>query len=402
MGLAKQKWMEQQERNLNRIPDKHICAKHFEDNSITNFIKKNYKHGHCDYCKKKLKVVSFEDLMEFLMFGISNFYEDAANFMSYNSREGGYLGEIYSPDEIIRNEIELMAEPFQIVEDVIDSIEMIAWAQPDLYYDNVKDDLEYQWKYFKDLIKHKSRFLFSAGDQNQTRAFHILKEVGKLISSLGIIRAIPKGTKLYRCRQHDFKTVINRFEDISSPPNENAIYPNRFSPSGISMFYSAFDIDTAILETVSRKNKAKKYVSIAEFETIENTVVVDFNKLPNIPSIFSVKNKKKYYLILFIHSLVRDMTKTIVKDGKEHIEYVSTQVVTEFLRFPFNKNRKNKISGMLYPSSQNKNYQASVFFWDSELSKGKVKLTNLKRKKISNLSYSEYTNDNGRKTKYKP
>lgn len=46
------------------------------------------------------------------------------------------------------------------------------------------------------------------------------------------------------------------------------------------MFYSAFDIDTAILETISRTDKYKKYVTIAEFETLENQIVVDFNKLP--------------------------------------------------------------------------------------------------------------------------
>ncbi len=148
------------------------------------------------------------------------------------------------------------------------------------------------------------------------------------------------------------------------------------------MFYSAFDDDTAILETISRTDKYKRYVTIAEFETLENQVVVDFNKLPKIPSIFGIKDKKRYYLILFLYSFVRDITQQIIKDGKEHTEYVPTQVVTEFLRYPFNKNRKNKISGIIYPSSQNRNHQSAVFFWDDELSREKVKLNTLKRKKI--------------------
>ena len=93
------------------------------------------------------------------MYGKGVFYEDAANFMSYNSREGGYLGEIYTPDELIQEHIELNAEPFEIIEDIVNSIEDIAWAQPDLYYDNIKDDLEFQWKYFKEIIKHKSPYL---------------------------------------------------------------------------------------------------------------------------------------------------------------------------------------------------------------------------------------------------
>lgn len=148
------------------------------------------------------------------------------------------------------------------------------------------------------------------------------------------------------------------------------------------MFYSAFDIDTAILETISRTDKYKKYVTIAEFETLENQIVVDFNKLPKIPSIFGIRDKKRYYLVLFLYSFVRDITQQITKDGKEHTEYVPTQVVTEFLRYPFNKNRKNKISGIIYPSSQNKNQKSAVFFWDDELSKEKVKLNKLERRKI--------------------
>ncbi|MCH5684612.1 RES family NAD+ phosphorylase [Niabella sp. W65] len=169
---------------------------------------------------------------------------------------------------------------------------------------------------------------------------------------------------------------------MSAPPNKKAVYPNRFSPSGISMFYSAFDIDTAILETISRTDKYKKYVTIAEFEILENQIVVDFNKLPKIPSIFGIRDKKRYYLVLFLYSFVRDITQQITKDGKEHTEYVPTQVVTEFLRYPFNKNRKNKISGIIYPSSQNRNHKSAVFFWDDELSKEKVKLNKLERKKI--------------------
>lgn len=302
--------------------------------------------------------------------------------MSYNSREGGYLGQIYTPDELIQEQIELNVEPFELLEDIVNSIDDIAWAQPDLYHDNIKDDLEFQWENFKDIIKHKSRYLFDFQREQRPNAFHILDEVGKLISKLKIIRAIPAGTKLYRCRQHNYKTHISEFKDISAPPNKQAIYPNRFSPSGISMFYSAFDDETAILETISRTDKHKKYVTIGEFEVFENQFVVDFNKLPRIPSIFGMKDKKRYYLILFLYSFVADITKHILKDGKEHTEYVPTQVVTEYLKYPFNKSRTNKISGIIYPSSQNRGHQSAVFFWDDELSRKKIKLNKLERRKI--------------------
>lgn len=70
MGGVKQRWLELESRNLSNIPDKNICIKHFDDKSINRFIRQNYHDGYCDYCAKELKVVSLEDLMEFIMDGI--------------------------------------------------------------------------------------------------------------------------------------------------------------------------------------------------------------------------------------------------------------------------------------------------------------------------------------------
>lgn len=381
MGQAKQRWIELNERHIGSVPDKKVCIKHFEDKIIKRFIRKNYERGFCDYCQKDLKVVELEDLMTFIMAGISNFYEDAANFMSYNSQEGGYLGETYTPDELIQEFVELEAEPFELIEDIVSSIDDIAWAKPNLYYDNEGDELMTQWLYFKNIVKHKSRFLFSPGDENEYKnVYKILNEVGRLIVSLNLIRKVPKGSKIYRCRQHDSKKIITEIKEMISPPIEKAIYPNRFSPSGISMLYSAFDKETAIFETISREDKKNKYITIAELELGEDKYVIDFCKLPNIPSIFG--QIKNYYLIYFIHDLVRDFTKDVKKDGKEHIEYVPTQVVTEFFRYSFNKKRKYKIDGIIYPSSKNSKKKALVFFWDNEESEKLLNLKSIAKEKI--------------------
>ena len=158
--------------------------------------------------------------------------------------------------------------------------------------------------------------------------------------------------------------VINEKKRLVSPPEKDAIHPNRFSPSGISMLYTAFDSKTAILETISRENKDKDSITISKFKLKREIYVVDLNRLPKLPSIFDFKKVKKHYLIRFLYDLVRDFTQEIKKDGKEHIEYVPTQVVTEYFRYPFNKNRQNIIEGIVYPSSKNKSKSSSVIFWE--------------------------------------
>jgi len=166
MGRVKNSMIELEMRNLTSIPEKNLCIKYVKNNAIRNFIRKNYENGYCDYCEKELKVISLEDLLEFMMLGISNFFEGAGNFMSYNGREGGYLGKIYTPDELIQERIGLETDPFELTEDIVDSIEDIAWSEPDQYYDTEQDELMYQWSYFKTLIKHKSRYLFQQNNSS--------------------------------------------------------------------------------------------------------------------------------------------------------------------------------------------------------------------------------------------
>lgn len=388
MGQVKQRMIELDARNISSVPYKNLCIKHIDDNTIKRYIRKNYNDGYCDYCQKEVKVVSLETLLEFMMRGISNFYEDAANFMSYDSREGGYLGETFDPLELIQERIGLETDPFELTEDIVNSIDNIAWSEPDMYYDTERDELMYQWSFFKTLIKHKSRYLFQE-NQNSDKsknAFTILKEVGKITKSLNLIKKIEKGTTIYRCRQHHSSEVVNEKEKLVSPPEEYAIYPNRFSPSGISMLYSAFNPITAFLETISREDKKKDTVTISKFKLKKEIYVVDFNRLPNIPSIFDFKNVKKHYLIRFLYDLVKDFTQEIKKDGKEHIEYVPTQVVTEYFRYQYNKNRQNKIEGIVYPSSKNKSESSSVIFWNNEECMEHLELIEIKVEKTKKLN----------------
>jgi len=388
MGQVKQRMIEMDARNISSVPDKNLCIKHIDDNTIKRFIRKNYTSGYCDYCEKEVKVVSLEDLLEFMMLGISNFYEDAANFMSYNGREGGYLGETFDPDELIQERIGLETDPFELTEDIVSSIEDIAWSEPDMYYDTERDELTYQWSYFKNLIKHKSRYLFQQNHSSNKsqNAFTILKEVGQITKSLNLIKKIEKGTIIYRCRQHHSSKVVSEKEKLVAPPEEYAIYPNRFSPSGISMLYSAFDPATAFLETISREDKKKDSITISKFKLKKEIYVVDFNRLPKLPSIFDYKKVKTHYLIRFLYDLVRDFTQEIKKDGKEHIEYVPTQVVTEYFRYPFNKNRQNIIEGIVYPSSKNKSESSSVIFWNNEECLEHLELVDLEVEKIKNYA----------------
>lgn len=356
-------------RGLRTLKQTNVCSTHFDDDAIKNFINTNSKPGYCSYCNRSKKIVPFGELMFFIMKGIMNFYEDAAEFMSYDSREGGYLGTTYTQWELINDVIGLEIDNQKLNEDIVDCIDDRAWSEPNSYYDSYRDILVYHWDFFKDVTKHKARYLFGHTDKFKTysynqRAYDILNEIGKKVNEFNLISEIAQGTKIYRCRQHDATKMIKSAPQLAAPPVEYAVYPNRMSPAGISMFYCAFDPDTAIAETIDTTKAGSDHFTIAAFEPNKTLHVIDLTNLPTPPSMFDVENFKNFYSTRFLRDFVDDISKSITRDGKEHIDYVPTQIVTEYFRYIFTN--KSKIDGLIYPSAKKRSSKCCVLFFDNE------------------------------------
>jgi RES domain len=93
--------------------------------------------------------------------------------------------------------------------------------------------------------------------------------------------------------------------------------------------------------------------------------VLDLTTLEPIPSLFSGQRHQRP-ILKFLHSFVRDLSKPIKKDGREHIEYVPTQIVTEYFRHSFVWYDGQRIRGILYPSSRKPSGTACVLFFTRE------------------------------------
>jgi hypothetical protein len=106
------------------------------------------------------------------------------------------------------------------------------------------------------------------------------------------------------------------------------------SPAGISMFYGALNEETALQETCVRHDGKPAEATIATFELVEDLYVLNLTALPEYPSVFgSDEANLDRPTVHFVHSFVRDFTQAVEKDGREHIEYVPSQVVTEYVRY---------------------------------------------------------------------
>lgn len=359
---------------LNTVPHKNLCAGHIEEDIIKKFIRKGSSPGYCDYCKKNKLVIPLEDLMEFLVEAVARFYTDPVEFMSYNSAEGGYLGTIYETKEILEEIFELDIPEIALYNDIYESLDVSKiWADENMYYDMPSDIMLYSWNYFKKAVKHRSRYFFGLiknlqSDQYLLDSNQVLAEIGSTVKKFKLLKVLPKGTALYRCRQHEKNdSSVLTAAGMASPPTKYALNPNRMSPAGISMFYGAFEIETSLKETIDFGDISKNYFTTVKFLLNRDLNILDLSSIPILPSPFDPKRNKDRFSIIFLKNFIKDLTAPIKRDGGVHVEYVPTQLITEYFRFPFSERIRDskKIDGIIYPSSRNSK-RACVLFFDNE------------------------------------
>jgi RES domain-containing protein len=381
MSLVDQYAMHLNEFGLSSIPDKLVCADHFNEEPFKNVINEKGKIKRCSYCSKKRKVLSLEELMFRIMKTVRFFYTDPANFMPYDSSEGGYHDQsnIYDATEVIFEHLELDVSSNDLQADIEDSVDIsAAWSDENKYGDDPADYLLFEWEEFKEIIKHKARYLFFDAVQQSSyskgnarkNAYGILNALGEKVLKYNFLQTLSTNTPLFRCRQHKPTEPISQKEELCAPEIKHVIYPNRMSPSGISMFYAASELKTAELETIDLHSKEKSCCTSGIFMTKSDLNVIDFSILPDLVDKWDADRLEDYYPIRFMHSFVKDITKPVKKDGYEHIEYVPTQVITEYFRYSFvaiHKLKKN-IDGIIFPSSKNRNKRSIVLFMDHEQS----------------------------------
>ena len=164
---------------------------------------------------------------------------------------------------------------------------------------------------------------------------------------------------MFRVRiREDGEDWPSNARELGAPPPASA-RAGRMNPAGISYFYTALKEETALKE-VGATEGTKVVVSI--WETNRPMLVVDFAKLPAMPSPFDKKNLRKREMILFLRGFLQDIAKRIEKDGKEHVEYVPTQVICEFISQVFKTQAGKHVDGILYSSSIDKGEQNLVLF----------------------------------------
>jgi hypothetical protein len=118
------------------------------------------------------------------------------------------------------------------------------------------------------------------------------------------------------------------------------------------MFYGCADQETAYAETVDEERLDGKTVAGARFAALESLNMLDLKSIPTIGSFFAVDRDTRH-AIRFLREFATDLARPIERDGRQNIDYVPTQVFTEYVRYELRTPDGSPFHGIRYQSSKN-------------------------------------------------
>ena len=315
------------------------CENCFKDSELVNIIRGLKVKGDCDVCNSKdvfiYDSIRYDDLKN-VIYNLIDIYSPADD-----SSKSLLINELYDRWELFNVEIELANK---IINDLfVDTIR----NNPQLFNTSVKIPEESDPSYLEknSLFKQHSRDDFSEEIISYTR-FHteiINKKVFDEFCNYSRI-TIKKGTKFYRARLSNKDGYPP--SEMGPPPRDKAT-SGRVNPLGIPYFYLSDSEVTTIYET---RAKQHDYISIAEFELVEDIEVIDFTILDKT-SPFSVEDITSYALNkIHLNRVSSEIAKPLRRTDSQ-LQYLPTQYLVDFIKWKGNSGIKFKSS--LYPAGTN-------------------------------------------------
>ncbi len=348
-----------------------VCHRCVTDQYLAHILREASQEFQCSYCRR-CNAAELSVLFDALSEAIQHHYNDPAEELPYEGQEGGYQGQWWDGYSLFQEEVRDWTNVPALLEDASKAFADGSWCYRDSFGMPEDEALKYSWGGFAEKVKHQTRYLFFGPSLKHTivdidaiAPADMLNALGNLFLDLDLLRALPSGHKLVRARVVKQHVQLSGPEDIGTPPTHLATVSNRMSPAGIPMFYGAFESETAIAETFDPTVSASHKIAIGHFTTLVDLEVVDLSQLPDIPSFFDPAGWRRRDSIRFLHSFVEDLTRPIQRDSHRHIDYVPTQVVTEYVRHRLLTRSGHPISGVIYQSSRTQ-HEAIVLFADAQ------------------------------------
>lgn len=343
-----------------------VCWRCFDDYDLIIKIKQFQGPRGCTYCgRSDAATAPFDEIAEFIGARLGSFYGLAVDQLPYDGREGGYQGLTWETEELLNDHLELPRDNDEqsLLNDLLAHIGFETWCEYDWLSLDEDVALGLSWKTFCDTIKHERRFFFQdhgydPEDRDTHSPIRLLRIIGRWVQDLNLITQIPKGTRFYRARSAEKRRPWKTPKDLGPPDRAHATQSNRMNPAGIPMFYLSEAARTAAAETPS------PHLTVAAFETLKDLKVIDLCRMPPTPGFFSESEREERLAIKFLNKFLRDIMNPVSRIDGAHIDYLPSQVVTEYFRT--RRYQGGAVNGIRYGSVADPRGANIVFFAEPE------------------------------------
>lgn len=365
MGGAKREYEERIERGWGRS-DARVCAACIEDDSLREAVRaeETDTQGACTFCGGEASA-PFDGLLEVFADGINFLYDDALNSVPYVSAEGGFVGaRVWDTWDLLEDFHDCFESSVsdKIIGELRACTDMKHWVDRDDPDHGPQASLGAAWRKFCQSIKHDTRYVFwlqpdeheeptENGEPWEVDPATVLERVGELIDEFRLFNEYEPGYVVFRGRTFsDVNRIPSTASALGTPPRAQSLQGNRMSVAGIPMFYGGESAEV-VLDEVSVRTE-DRLASVGRFTASKQFRVVDLTNLPSPPSPFDQKSRDQRWKVFFLHSFIREISRPIEK-GRDQIDYVPTQVMTEYLlRIRWGR---RGVQGIRYPSAAHEN-----------------------------------------------
>ena len=380
MGFLKDRLITEQGQGWSFVDGEFACSECVEEPYLKQWVSRHADEQACSYCERHSAEmplgVAVNELFAFVDEGLRFEFDEALESYPYDSEDKAFVGSWWTSYELA-DDLELFGNE-RLRERFVNSFDARMFCPHNPYGVSESAAFMSGWRRFVEHVKHQARYYFPTepavgrdGDgrrPDELRVNEIPTYLGDAVRELDLIREIGGGEPLYRARLGSSGETFQSARQLGTPPTNRATWANRMSPAGIAMFYGAADEQTAIAEVyepgLDPLQSAK--VSVGRFNASRPLHVIDLTGVLGLPSLFDQSARHLREKVRLLREFAEAIAEPIQKDGKEHIEYVPTQVVTEYFRDVFPVEGGTSIDGIMYGSSRRRGGVCYVLFVDNE------------------------------------
>jgi RES domain-containing protein len=356
MGLVKSLQIEEEERGWHSV-EKFVCKNCVQDPYLQDAIASAACSTDCEYCGQTSNAeiaAPFDTVMELVANAVHYYFSDP-NQSGLPYDEDWIIAPKGTDDVLMSIDLECHEDLFADVRDAFYTDAWVPAADGHWASSHLHQVYSYSWHSFSHWVKHETRFFFRDVPYNdgfdepqQIPPSAILPVVAGLVRDAGLVKTRAAGETLYRVRERkQGETWPIEEVNLGAPPSDRAS-GGRMNPAGISYCYLALQQAAAISEVI---RQTPSTAVIASFTTTRDLRVLDLTDLPDLPSIFDSTKRAEGEVLRFLRNFIGVICERVVQDDRVHIEYVPSQVVSEYFALMYHDGNRQGIDGIVYPSS---------------------------------------------------